>query len=78
MIAADDAGLFEGAHAAQAWRGRDLDAADELDIGHAPLRQQMPQYATVDTVELYPPHPIPLPDFRIIKRNSILAQFYCG
>ena len=56
MVAADNAGRLEGAHAAQTWRRRNADAAGELDIGDATLRLQFLQDAAVDTVEPGPPH----------------------
>ena len=59
VIAADETGFLERAHAPQTRRRGDTDAAGELDIGHAPVRLQMLQDAAVDTVEFDPPHPTP-------------------
>jgi len=59
VIAADHPGLFESAHPAQAGRRRDADTPGQLDIGHPPIAQQVPQYAAVDTVESDSPHPVP-------------------
>jgi hypothetical protein len=56
VIAADETGRFEGAHATQAGRRRDADAPRQRDIGHAPVRLQELQDAAVDTVELWPAH----------------------
>jgi hypothetical protein len=59
MISADHPGLFESAYPAQARRRRDADPPRQLDIGHPPVAQQVPQYAAVDTVEPDSPHPVP-------------------
>ena len=51
VIAADISGLLERAHAAQARRGGNAGAARQLDIGHAAVVLQVPQYPPVDPVE---------------------------
>ena len=51
-VALDDARLLERAHAAEARRRRDADAAGELDIGHAPVVLKLLQDLPVDGVEI--------------------------
>jgi hypothetical protein len=50
----DEAGLLQRAHAAQAGRRGNADAARQFDIGHAPVGLQFAQDGPVDTVELDP------------------------
>src|SRR3546814_2218949 len=52
MVAADIAGLFEGAGPPQAGRGGDADPLGEFDIGHAPVGLQVGEDLAVDQVEL--------------------------
>ena len=56
MIAADQAGRFEGPHTAQARRRRDHDPPRQPDIGHAAIRLQQREDLPVDPVELWPAH----------------------
>jgi hypothetical protein len=51
MVAADQPGLLQRAHAPEAGRRRDADAAGELDIGHAPIGLEFAQDAQVDIVK---------------------------
>ena len=52
MIALDEAGLFQRAHAAQAGRRGDLGAARQFHIGDAAIGLQFGQDAQVDGVQL--------------------------
>src|SRR6185436_8312813 len=61
MIAANDAGPFEGPHPAQAWRCGYTCSAGEVHVGHATVVLQVAQDPVVDAVELgarhqYPPN----------------------
>ena len=54
VIAADEAGLLERAHAPQAGRRRDAGPLGQLDIGHAAVGLQVAQNVPIDPVELDP------------------------
>ena len=53
VVASDDAGFFEAAHAAEAGWGGDFGAAGEFDVGHAAVDLQLGEDAAVDGVELW-------------------------
>ena len=53
------AAVIESADPAQARGRRDPDTSGQLDVGHPPIGQQVPQYAAVDPVESDSPHPVP-------------------
>src|SRR3546814_17879371 len=62
VIAADEAGLLEGAHPAQAGRRRNAGVRGQFDIGHAAVRLQIVQDPPVDPVHLDTRHrPFPSP-----------------
>ena len=52
VIALDEAGLLQRAHAAQAGRRGDLGAARQFDIGDAAIGLQFGQNAQIDGIEL--------------------------
>jgi hypothetical protein len=50
VVAGDDAGAFELAHAAQAWRGRQVHALGKLGVRQARLALQVREYCAVNPV----------------------------
>jgi len=60
MIALDDPGFFELAHAAQAGRRGDADPLCEFDVRHAPVLLQFPQNFDVYGVQIGAKHGLPL------------------
>ena len=52
VVALDDAGAFQSAHAAQTGRCRDAGPLGQLHVGHAAVGLQVAQNAPVDPVEL--------------------------
>ena len=56
VIALDEAGLLQGAHAPQAGRRRDAHALRQLHVGHPPVSLQVGQDLAVDEVELHALH----------------------
>ncbi len=56
VIAFDDAGFLELAHATQARRSRDSDPVGELDVGHSAVCLQLTQDLYVDGIEFSANH----------------------
>src|SRR5580658_1108161 len=58
VVAPNEAGLLERAHAPEAGRRRDAGALRQIDVGHATGRLQIAQNASIDLVELDAAHRI--------------------
>ena len=71
MIGFDVAGVFEGAHATEAWRSRDTDIFGELYIRHTTIILKVAENFFIDFIEFRTAH-VNLNFYIIISKKMIV------